>query len=183
MTGATGAILGIRILEILKCFQVETHLVVSKWAEATIKYETQYSPVEVASLATKVHGNKDMQAPISSGSFRTDRMIIVPCSMKTLSAIRSSFGDDLVSRAADVTLKERRKLVLAVRETPLNDIHLENMLSLTRSGAIIFPPVPAFYHRPKTLDDLVQHSVGRLLDLFDIDTGEFERWDGFQKLW
>ncbi|KAL1963750.1 hypothetical protein VTN77DRAFT_7816 [Rasamsonia byssochlamydoides] len=181
MTGATGAILGIKVLIALRRLNVETHLVISKWAEATIKYETDYHAASVRALADHVYNINDMAAPISSGSFRTDGMIVVPCSMKTLAAISSGFCDDLISRTADVMLKERRKLVLVTRETPLSDIHLRNMLSVSRSGAVIFPPVPAFYIKPSSVDDLVDQSVGRMLDLFDLDTADFERWNGWKK--
>ena len=178
MTGATGAILGIKVLKALKKLDVETHLVMSKWAEATIKYETDYKPLEVRDMASFSYSYKDLSAPISSGSFHHDGMIVVPCSMKTLAGIRIGYCDDLVSRAADVTLKERRRLVMVVRETPFSDIHLENMLSLSRSGAILFPPMPAFYTRPKTLADVEDQSVGRMIDMFHLDTGDFERWTG-----
>ncbi|RHZ53856.1 hypothetical protein CDV55_102533 [Aspergillus turcosus] len=181
MTGATGAILGIKTLIALRRLHVETHLVISKWAEATIKYETDYSPRNVRALADYVHPINDMAAPLSSGSFKTDGMIVVPCSMKTLAAINSGFCDDLISRTADVMLKERRRLVLVTRETPLSDIHLRNMLSVTQSGAIIFPPVPAFYIKASSVDDIVDQSVGRMLDLFDLDTADFERWEGWKK--
>lgn len=181
ITGATGASLAINLLVALRHLNVESHLVMSKWAEATIKYETDYHPSNVKALADHVHNVSDMAAPISSGSFRTDGMIIVPCSMKALAAISSGFCDDLVSRTADVTLKERRKLVLVTRETPLSDIHLRNMLTLSRSGAMIFPPVPAFYIRPSSVEDLVNQSVGRMLDLFNLDAGNFERWSGWEK--
>lgn len=181
MTGATGAILGIRVLLVLRHLGVETHLVISKWAEATIKYETDYHPSNVRALADHVYGINDMAAPIASGSFRTDGMIVVPCSMKKLAAISTGFTDDLISRTADVMLKERRRLVLVARETPLSDIHLRNMLTVTQSGAIIFPPVPAFYIKPSSIDDLIDQSVGRMLDLFDLDTADFERWGGWKK--
>ncbi|KAL2783146.1 flavoprotein [Aspergillus keveii] len=181
MTGATGAMLGIKVLIALRHLNVETHLVLSKWAEATIKYETDYHPSNLKALADHVHNINDMAAPISSGSFHADGMIIVPCSMKTLAAIHAGFCDDLISRAADVMLKERRKLVLVARETPLSEIHLRNMLQVTRAGAIIFPPVPAYYIRAAGVDDLIDQSVGRMLDLFDLDTGDFERWNGWPK--
>ncbi|KAA8570312.1 hypothetical protein EYC84_002615 [Monilinia fructicola] len=181
MTGATGAILGIKLLTTLRRLNVETHLVISQWAEATIKYETDYTPANVRALADHVHSNHDQAAPISSGSFHADGMIILPCSMKTLAAVNAGYCDDLISRAADVMLKERRRLVLAVRETPLSEIHLRNMLDVTRAGAIICPAMPAFYTKPGSIDDLVDQMIGRMLDLFDIDTGDFERWSGFQK--
>lgn len=179
MTGATGAILGIKILKALKYLGVETHLIISKWAEATIKHETDFSPLAVREIADFSYNIKEQSASISSGSFHHDGMIVVPCSMKTLAGIKIGYGDDLITRAADVTLKERRKLVLVTRETPLSDIHLENMLGVTRSGGIIFPPVPAFYICPETLADVEDQSVGRILDMFHLDTGAFERWNGF----
>lgn len=181
MTGATGTILGIRVLLTLRRMGVETHLIMSKWAEATMKYETDYHPTNVRALADHAHNINDMAAPISSGSFRTDGMIIVPCSMKTLAAISTGFCDDLISRTADVSLKERRRLVLVTRETPLSGIHLQNMLTASQNGAVIFPPVPAFYMKPSSIDDLVDQNVGRMLDLLDLDTANFERWGGWKK--
>lgn len=181
ITGATGTPYAIRLLEILRDLNVETHLVVSKWALATLKYETPLSEHAIRSLAHTNYTAKELSAPIASGSFQHDGMIIVPCSMKTLAAVRIGFGDDLITRAADVTLKEERKLVLAVRETPLNDIHLENMLAVRRAGAVIFPPVPAFYTRPTTIEEIVDQSVGRMLDALGLHVEGFERWDGFQK--
>lgn len=181
ITGATGAILGIKTLVSLRELNVETHLVISKWAEATIKYETDYTIANVLALADYVYNVHDLAAPISSGSFRVDGMVVVPCSVKSLAAIASGICDDLVTRAADVMLKERRRLVLALRETPLSAIHLHNMTSVTQAGAIIFPPVPAFYIKPSSINDLVDHSVGRMLDLFDLDTTQFERWGGWKK--
>ncbi|KAH8705941.1 phenylacrylic acid decarboxylase [Talaromyces proteolyticus] len=157
---------------------IETHLIISKWADATITYETDYKLRAVKDLATKTYSSHDVAAPISSGSFKVNAMIVVPCSMKTLSSIATGYGDDLISRAADVTFKEKRRLILVARETPLSGIHLENMMKVTQNGAIIFPPVPAFYTRPKTVDDIVNQTVGRILDLLDIDTGDFERWNG-----
>ncbi|KAJ5822483.1 hypothetical protein N7447_004823 [Penicillium robsamsonii] len=181
LTGATGSILGIKTLIALRQLNVETHLVVSKWAKATIKYETDYTISNIRALADYVYSTNDMAAPIASGSFRVDGMIVVPCSVKTLASISSGICDDLISRAADVILKERRKLVLAVRETPLSSIHLRNMTTVTEAGAIIFPPVPAYYIKPSSIDDLIDHSVGRMLDLFDLDTAGFERWTGWKK--
>lgn len=181
MTGATGAILGIKLLIALRRLNVETHLILSKWAEATIKYETDYHPSNVKALADHVHNINDMAAPVASGSYRTDGMIVVPCSMKTLAGIHAGYCDDLISRTADVMLKERRRLVLVARETPLSEIHLRNMLEVTRAGAVIFPPVPAFYIRSDGLEELMDQSVGRMLDLFDLDTGDFERWNGWAK--
>lgn len=178
MTGATGAVFGVRLLEALNVLGVESHLVLSRWAEVTISKETGRTVREVAALAWAYHSRNNQAAPISSGSFRHDGMVVAPCSMKTLAAIRFGLADDLVVRAADVTLKERRPLVLLARETPLNDIHLENMLALSRMGAIIAPPVPAFYQNPQTLDDLVDHTVGRVLDVFGLEMPGLERWPG-----
>jgi polyprenyl P-hydroxybenzoate/phenylacrylic acid decarboxylase-like protein len=179
VTGASGAIFGIRTLQALKALDVETHLVLSKWARTTIAHETCFSMEAVEKLASFVYNAENQAAPISSGSFRTDGMIVAPCSMKTLAAIRAGFGDSLISRAADVTLKERRKLVLMARESPLNEIHLENMLTLSRMGVTILPPVPGFYSKPQTIDDVVNHIVGRLLDQFGLDMPGMERWSGF----
>ncbi|KAL2848304.1 flavoprotein [Aspergillus pseudodeflectus] len=181
ITGATGALLGIKTLLALRALNIETHLIMSKWAEATIKYETDYHPSNIKALADYTHSISDMAAPVSSGSFKTDGMIVVPCSMKTLAAIHAGFCDDLISRTADVMLKERRRLVLVVRETPLSDVHLRNMLEATRAGAIIAPPVPAFYIKPGSVDELIDQSVGRVLDLFGLDTEGFERWEGWKK--
>ncbi|KAL4799333.1 Phenylacrylic acid decarboxylase [Aspergillus venezuelensis] len=181
MTGATGALMGIKLLIALRRLNIETHLIMSKWAEATIKYETDYHPSNVKALADYAHNINDMAAPVSSGSFKTDGLIVCPCSMKTLAAINSGFCDDLISRTADVMLKERRRVVLVARETPLSEIHLRNMLEVTRAGAVIFPPVPALYIRPANVEELIDQSVGRVLDLFDLDTGDFERWEGWKK--
>ena len=181
ITGATGAVLAIKTLIALRRLHIETHLVISKWAEATIKYETDYHPSAVRALADHVHSNNDMAAPISSGSFRATGMIVVPCSMKTLAAIHSGYCDDLISRAADVMIKEKRKLLLVTRETPLSEIHLRNMLEVARAGAVIFPPVPAYYIRPGSVDDLADQTVGRVLDQFGLETGDFERWEGWKK--
>jgi len=181
ITGATGAIYAIRLLEALKSLGIETHLVISKWALATLRYETDSSEQDIRGLASFNHTAKDMSAPIASGSFQHDGMIVVPCSMKTLAAVRTGLCDDLISRAADVSLKENRRLVMAVRETPLSDIHLENMLFLRRAGATIFPPMPALYTRPKSLAEVVDQSVGRMLDSLDIHVDSFERWNGFKK--
>jgi len=181
MTGATGAVYGVRLLAALRDMDVETHLVLSRWAEVTLRKETGLSPHEIAANASLVHSRDDLGASIASGSFRHDGMIVAPCSMKTLAAIRHGFTDELIARAADVTLKERRRLVLLVRETPLGEIHLENMLALSRMGAIIAPPVPAFYSNPVTIDDLVDHTVGRVLDLFGLDLPSLKRWNGFRE--
>lgn len=181
MTGATGAIIGIKLLIALRKLNVETHLIISPWAEATIKYETDYTPANVRALADRYYSSHDQAAPVSSGSFHADGMIITPCSMKTLAAVSSGYCDDLISRAADVMLKERRRLVLAVRETPLSEIHCRNMLEVTRAGAIICPAMPAFYTRPASIDDMLDQMVGRMIDLFGLDTGDFPRWNDFEK--
>ncbi|KAF9024269.1 Phenylacrylic acid decarboxylase [Hymenopellis radicata] len=181
VTGATGSIFAIRMLQILKSLDVETHLIMSKWAVTTMKYETSMSEDAVRGLASHNYTFKDMSAPPSSGSFLHDGMIIVPCSMKTLAAVRVGYCDDLVSRAADVCLKERRRLMVVPRETPLSEIHLENMLYLCKAGATVFPPVPAFYTRPESIKELVDQSVGRMLDSFGIHTDGFTRWSGFER--
>jgi len=178
ITGATGTIFGVRLLQVLQGSDVETHLVLSRWGARTLVHETPYTVEEVRGLAAQSYSEGDQGASLSSGSFVTMGMVVVPCSMKTLSAIAHGHGEDLVHRAADVVLKERRRLVLAVREAPLSDIHLENMLKLSRMGVVISPPVPAFYNHPKTIDDLVNHTVNRLLDLFDIHLDVAERWSG-----
>ncbi len=178
LSGATGSIYGVRLLECLRDAGVETHLVISRWGVRTLLHETAYSKEQVEALATKAYASADMGATISSGSFRTDGMIVAPCSAKTLAAIAHGVGENLIHRAADVILKERRKLVLAVREAPLSDIHLENMLKLSRMGAVIMPPLPAFYTRPQSLDDVVNHTVARLLDQFGIDAPGLARWNG-----
>ena len=180
ITGATGAVYGIRLLTALEQLGVERHLILSRWAEVTILKETGRSVGEVGAMATVVHSRENQGASIASGSFRHDGMIVAPCSMKTLSAIRYGHADGLIPRAADVTLKERRRLVLMTRETPLNDIHLENMLAMSRMGAIIAPPAPAFYSNPETIEDLVDHSIGRVLDLFGLDMPGLGRWSGMR---
>jgi flavin prenyltransferase len=181
MTGATGAVLGIRLLEALAADpDVETHLVLSRWARATIELETGRSGREVAELADVAHGPEDQGASISSGSFHTDGMVIVPCSMKTLAGIRAGYADGLVGRAADVVLKERRPLVLVPRETPLSEIHLENMLALSRTGVRIVPPMPAFYNHPETVDDIVDHIVSRVLDQLGLPAPAARRWAGMR---
>jgi 4-hydroxy-3-polyprenylbenzoate decarboxylase len=178
ITGATGSVYGVRILERLREAGVESHLVITRWGARTLLHETPYSKELVESLATQSYNAADMGAAISSGSFKTDGMIVAPCSAKTLGAIANGFGDNLVHRAADVTLKERRRLVLALREAPLSDIHLENMLKLSRMGAILMPPVPAFYTLPQSVDDIVNHTVARLLDLFGVEVKGAARWTG-----
>ena len=176
MTGATGAALGIRLLEALRQLEVETHLILSDWARATIKIETKYTVEDVRALASRAYSARDLAAGISSGSFRTDGMIVCPCSMKTLSAIRIGYSDNLITRAADVTLKERRKLVLVAREAPLSEIHLENMHYLARAGAVIFPPSVAYYARPTSLDEVNDYVVGRVLDQLGIKHSLIKRW-------
>ena len=176
ITGATGAIYGIRLLEMLRDAPVETHLIVSPWGRRTLLHETAFSVDQVQRLADVNYLPNDQGAAISSGSFLTMGMAVVPCSMRTLAAIAHGLGDNLVHRAADVVLKERRKLVLLARETPMHVIHLRNMTTLAEMGAIIAPPVPAFYNKPKTLDDVIDHTIGRVLDLFDLDTGKVKRW-------
>ena len=178
ITGATGTIFGVRILQMLHGSGVETHLVVSKWAARTLAHETQYSLKYVESLATQSYGIGAQGAAISSGSFITLGMVIAPCSMRTLAAIAHGLGDNLIHRAADVILKERRKLVLVVRESPFNEIHLENMLKLARMGVVILPPVPAFYNNPQSLDDMINHITMRVIDQFDIHLDVMNRWDG-----
>lgn len=176
ISGASGIIYGVRALELLKAAGVHTHLVVSKAAEMTLAYELDMTAKELRGLADEYHPSTDIGASISSGSFRTVGMLIAPCSIRSMSEIATGVTGSLMSRAADVVLKERRRLVLAVRETPLHTGHLRTMLQLSEMGAVICPVVPAFYNKPKTLDDIVNHSVGRLLDLFDIEVGAVKRW-------
>jgi len=178
ISGATGAIYGIRLLEALREQGVETHLVITQPAKATIEYETSYSLAQVEALATHVYDVNDIGAPIASGSFRTDGMVVAPCSVKTLSAIANSYSDNLLVRAADVTLKERRRLILLVRETPLHLGHLRLMTMVTEMGGIILPPVPAFYHHPKTVDDIINQTIGKVLDQLGLDSKIFRRWEG-----
>jgi len=181
VSGASAAIYAIRLLEVLKETNdepVETHLVISSAARKIILMETDFTVEEVEAMANYAYDIDDIGAAIASGSFKTDGMVIIPCSMKSLSAIANSYSANLLLRAADVTLKERRRLVVVVRETPLHRGHLQLMLRVTDMGAIIFPPLPAFYHRPQTIEDIVDHTVGRVLDLFGIDHALFERWGG-----
>ncbi len=179
MSGASGAIYGIRLLQVLKTVdEVETHLVMSPYAKQIIEIETSYSVKYVEQLADVVHGIRDQASSISSGSYRTDGMIIAPCSIKTLSAIANSYADNLLVRAADVTLKEQRKLVLMPRETPLHVGHCKLLYEAAQLGAVIAPPIPAFYDEPVTIDDQVNHSVGRILDQFGLDLGIVKRWQG-----
>ena len=177
ITGASGSIYAVRLLEMLRETDVETHLVISRWGARTLVHETNYTLDHVQRLASMVHPLTDQGAAISSGSFVTMGMVIVPCSVRTLAAIAHGLCDHLVHRAADVVVKERRKLVLAVREAPLSEIHLENMLKLARMGVVIAPPVPAFYSRPDTIDEIVNHTAARLLDQFGIHV-DMARWPG-----
>ncbi|TMB62706.1 MAG: UbiX family flavin prenyltransferase [Chloroflexi bacterium] len=181
ISGASGAIYGVRAVETIREDRsVELHLIISAGAKATIEYETDRSVADVAKLADVVHEEKDLAATIASGSFQTHGMLVAPCSIRTLSAIAIALNDNLIVRAADVHLKERRKLVLMVRETPLNATHLRLMHEATLAGAVILPPVPGFYQRPKTLMDLVDHSVGKALDQLGIEHSLFERWSGIR---
>ncbi|WP_031465854.1 non-oxidative hydroxyarylic acid decarboxylases subunit B [Sciscionella sediminilitoris] len=182
ITGATGAPFGIRLLETLRELpDVQTHLVLSRWARTTIELETPYRVGQVRELADVSYGPGDQSAVICSGSFRTDGMIVAPCSMKTLAGIRTGYADGLIGRAADVVLKERRRLVLVPRETPLHEIHLENMLALSRMGTVILPPMPAFYNAPETIEDMVDHVVTRVLDQFDLPAPNAARWTGLPR--
>jgi flavin prenyltransferase len=178
LSGASGLIYGVRMLEVLRDAGVETHLVMSKAAEMTLVYETDFKPKDVKALASEFHAQADIGASISSGSFPTMGMVIVPCSVRSMSEIAAGTTGTLLSRAADVVLKERRRLVLAFRETPIHAGHLRTMTQLTEMGAIIAPIVPAFYNRPKSLDDIINHTVGRLLDLFGVETKLVKRWKG-----
>ena len=176
MTGATGAIYGIRLLEALRDAGVETHLVMSTWATRTMIAETDRKPAEVARLASRCWGEDDASAPLDSGSFVTEGMVIAPCSMRTLAAIATGITDNLIHRAAEMTLREGRRLLLLVRESPLSVIHLENMLRVARAGALVAPPVPAFYARPRTIEEMVDHTVGRVLDQFRVEHDLVRRW-------
>lgn len=178
ITGASGAIYGVRLLEQLHELPVETHLIATRWARITIEHETGRSFADVRALADVTYSEGDQSAAVSSGSFVTDGMIIVPCSMKTVGAIATGFAHNLICRAADVALKERRTLVLAVRETPLHSVHLRNLVTLSDMGAVIAPPVPAFYARPQSLDEMVDHTVMRLLDQFGLHQDVPSRWAG-----
>lgn len=177
ITGASGVIYGIRALEVLKGLGIETHLILSEWGEKTIKIETDRDGDYVRSLATRVYDDANMAAPVSSGSFKTDGMLVIPCSMKTLAGIANGLDDALVARAAGVCIKESRKVVLVPRETPLSRIHLDNMNKLAGlPNVVIMPAMPGFYHRPKTMEDLIDHVVGKVLDQFDIKHSLFKRW-------
>jgi len=178
ITGATGSVYGIRLLQALRESGVETHLIVSKWGLQTLLHETGYSLERVRGLADSWHQPGDQGAAVSSGSFVTDGMVVAPCSMRTLASIAHGTGEHLVHRAADVILKERRKLALVVREAPFSEVHLENMLKLARMGVTILPPVPAFYNHPQSIEELVDHTVMRILDQFGIHVDLMPRWDG-----
>lgn len=176
ITGSSGIIYGIRLLQVLKELAIETHLVVSKAGQLTRAYETELNAAELRALADVYHKYSDVSASIASGSFKTLGMIIAPCSMNTLGEIAHGLSSNLLTRAADVVLKERRRLVVMPRETPLHLGHLNNMVQVTQMGGIIYPPVPAFYHRPQTIEELINDTVGRVLDLFDLDCGLTKRW-------
>lgn len=176
ISGASGVVYGVRLLQLLQPAPIETHLVMTKTAEVTLAYETDWKVKDVKALADHVHQPTDLAAAISSGSFRTLGMVIAPCSMRSLGEIATGISTSLLTRAADVVLKERRKLVLMPRETPLHAVHLRNMATVAELGAIIAPPMPAFYNRPKTVDDILDHAAGRVLDLFDIEAGVVKRW-------
>jgi 4-hydroxy-3-polyprenylbenzoate decarboxylase len=178
ITGATGAIYGIRLLEVLTKMGHQTELVISSWGKKTIELETRYSLPQVISLADTYHENHNLAASIASGSYKVDGTVIAPCSMKTLASIARGYSENLISRAGDVALKERRKLILVPRETPLNLIHLENMRLAAMAGAILLPPVPSFYQRPKTLDDIINQTVGKILDSLNIPHELYRRWTG-----
>jgi 4-hydroxy-3-polyprenylbenzoate decarboxylase len=176
ISGASGVIYGVRLLEALKPLPIETHLVMTRTAEVTLAHETDLKVATVHALADVAYKVDDLAAAISSGSFRTMGMVVAPCSMRSLGEIAGGISSNLLTRAADVAMKERRRLVLLTRETPLHAIHLRNMARLAEMGVIIAPPVPAFYNRPRTLDDVIDHTIGRVLDLFDLDSGKVRRW-------
>ena len=178
ITGASGVIYGIRTLEVLNRLKIDTHLIITEWGGKNIKIETDKTADYVKSLATRYYQDDNMAAPVSSGSFKVDGMIVIPCSTKTLASIANALDDSLVSRAAGVCIKEQRKLVLVPRETPLSKIHLKNMAKLASINAVILPAMPGFYHRPKTMDDLINHLVGKVLDQFNINHSLFKRWSG-----
>ena len=181
ITGASGAVYGVRLLETLRVVEIESHLVMSRAAKVTLAYETNYKVSEIEALATVVHSNDDIGAACSSGSFETLGMVIAPCSIKTMSEIATGVTGNLISRAADVALKERRRVVLLLRETPLHIGHIRTMAAVTEAGAIVYPPVPAFYSKPESLEQMVDHTLGRVLDLFEIDTGRVKRWTGMKE--
>lgn len=176
ITGSTGVIYGVRILEVLNQLKIQTHLVITEWAKKCLTMETSYKLEHLKSLATEYSDDSNLASGVSSGTYKTDGMIVIPCSMKTLSGIANGYDETLVTRAAGVTLKESRKLVLVTRETPLTAINLENMLKLARLGVIILPPVPGFYTKPKSIDQIVDHTVGKCLDQFNIEHDLYKRW-------
>ena len=176
ITGSTGAIYGVRALEVLKQCKIQTHLVITEWAKKCLAMETDYKLEQLKSLATEYSDDSNLASGVSSGTYKTDGMIVIPCSMKTLSAIANGYDETLVARSAGVTLKESRKLVLVTRETPLTAINLENMLKLARLGVVILPPVPGFYTKPKSIDQIIDHTVGKCLDQFDIEHDLYKRW-------
>lgn len=178
ISGSSGVLLGIKLLEFLWGINYETHLIITSPAVKIIAHETEYEVEDVKKLATKNYDNSDLFAPIASGSFKTDAMVIIPCSMKTLGGIASGYSDNLLLRSADVCLKERRKLVIVARETPLSLIHIENMAKVTRAGAIVLPPVLSFYSKPKKVEDMVNYVIGKVLDVLGIENKLFERWKG-----
>ncbi|MEW6622696.1 MAG: UbiX family flavin prenyltransferase [Bacillota bacterium] len=180
ITGTTGVIYGIRLLEAIRNTECKSHLIISPWGEKNIELETEYTAAQVKALADYTHDYNNLGSSISSGSFPVDGMAVIPCSMKSLSAMAHGYTNNLINRAADVTLKEKRKLVVVPRETPLNLIHLNNMTALCQAGAVILPPMPAFYHKPKTINDLVNQTVGKVLDQFKISHNLFERWHGME---
>ena len=181
ITGASGTAYGVRLLQVLQDTDIETHLVLTDSAKLTMAAETDFQPAQVQALADVVHASKNVGATIASGSFVTLGMVVAPCSINTLSEIAWGITGNLISRAADVTLKERRRLILLVRETPLHAGHLKSMLQVTQNGAIVMPPVPALYVKPKSVDDVIDHTVGRVLDLFGLDTDLVQRWNGLGK--
>ena len=181
ITGASGVIYGIRFLEVLRELNIETHLILTGVAKKNILIETKFTVEKVEELAYKVHGIEDLAAPISSGSFKTDGMVIIPCTIKTLSGVAHSYDENLLIRAADVTLKEGRRLIVVVRETPLHMGHLELMYKVAQLGGVILPPIPAFYHSPRRIEDLIDHTIGKILDLMEIDHSLYKRWEGVAK--
>ena len=181
ITGASGVIYGVRLLEVLSRLGIETHLIITQAGEKNLEIETGHRIDALKSMASYVYDEGDLSASLASGSFRVDGMVVAPCSIKTLSAIANSYSHNLLVRAADVMLKERRRLVLLVRETPLHEGHLDLMLKVTRMGGIIMPPLPAFYHHPKTIEDLVNQTIGKALDLFSVDAKLFKRWGAESK--
>ncbi|MEM0446269.1 MAG: UbiX family flavin prenyltransferase [Candidatus Nitrosocaldus sp.] len=178
MSGGSGVVYGIRLLEALKALNIETHLIMSKWAEECVRLETDFNVDGVKTLADYTYNNDDLAAKPSSGSFKLDGTVIIPCSMKTLASISLGLDDTLIARAAMVAMKESRRLVLVPRETPLTAVHIEHMLKLARLGVVILPAMPGFYHRPKSMDDLINHIVGKVLDQFGIEHNLFKRWEG-----